>query len=246
MEDRVRVYTGANGSFEEIRDRINEPDFDGHEAVDFIIEKAAEHTADDKLTVIPIGKLTNIALALLKEPSLSETMRVFWLGSNWPNAGEYNLENDPGSVRAVVESDVELDIATVRYDGQPEPGTASVIVNLREIKERMTGVGPLAAQSVTGRAGGEFVRFGDYSVDLMSRIVGGNENGTRALYDQAAVAILKNPEWATVQELPAPALNGIGWEARPNNPRKIRFWHSFERDAIVGDFFASMNDPNLQ
>ncbi len=236
----VSVYTGATDGYTQIKGALGNASFDGKAAVDFIIARAALHSAQDKLILMPIGKLTNIALAFDKDPSITAKVRVFWLGSNWPNAGEYNLENDPDAARRVVDSDVELDIATVRYDGKPEPGTAQVTLTLDELKAGMLGRGPVVAP-VEGRNGGTFTRFGDYSVDLMSHI--GN---VRALYDMAAVAALKHPAWATPQDMPAPSLNGTSWSNRPNNARKVRFWHSFNRDAIVADLFAVTANPHIQ
>ncbi len=239
-DDTVKVYTGATGDYDAIKGQLGQASFDGKAAVDFIIQSAKARSPQDKLILVPIGKLTNVALAFDKDPTILANIRVLWLGSNWPNPGEYNLENDPASASRVVDSEVELDIATVRYDGQPQPGTASVTVTLDQMKQNMTGKGPTTG-AVEGRNGGTFTRFGDYSVDLMSHI-----GQVRALYDMAAVAILKKPAWATVQELPAPKLTGISWSARPDNQRKVRFWHSFAHDPIVADLFTAVAQPQLQ
>ena len=64
----------------------------------------------------PIGKLTNIALALKKDPSLANRVRVVWLGSNYPDPGEYNQENDEGALQFILDStSVPFEIAVVRY-----------------------------------------------------------------------------------------------------------------------------------
>lgn len=80
---KIPLKTGANGSFDEIKNHIGEPGFDGHEAVDFIIEQAMKKR-NQKLVLLPVGKLTNIALALMKEPAIAEKVRIVWLGSNYP------------------------------------------------------------------------------------------------------------------------------------------------------------------
>src|SRR5690606_17849025 len=65
LEGRIPVLPGADGSFEEIAPHLDENDFDGDAAVNFIIEQA--HAEDERpLVLLPIGKLTNIALALAK------------------------------------------------------------------------------------------------------------------------------------------------------------------------------------
>ena len=88
------VYDGADGPFEEILPKVKEKEFDGHVAVNFIIKQARKHSRKEPLTVIAVGKLTNLALALAKKPSISKRMRLVWLGTNYPQPGEYNFVND--------------------------------------------------------------------------------------------------------------------------------------------------------
>ena len=64
---------------------------------------------------------------------------------------------------------------------------------------------------------------------------------TRALFDMAAVAIVKNSSWAEKVEIPSPKLVGNGWIDLPENPNKIYYWENFNRDAIVSDFFELLN-----
>ncbi len=89
---------------------------------------------EQKLVLLPVGKLTNIALALKKEPAIADRVRVVWLGSNYPEPGEYNLDNDTVSMNYVLGTSVPFEIVTVRY-GKPS-GTAAVhgftTGNLRE------------------------------------------------------------------------------------------------------------------
>ena len=63
ISGRIPLLKGANGSFTEIENDLGNAKFDGFEAVDFIIEEAKTHT-NEKLIVIAVGKLTNLALAV--------------------------------------------------------------------------------------------------------------------------------------------------------------------------------------
>ena len=94
---------------------------------------------------LPVGKLTNIALALKKDPSIASKVRIVWLGSNYPEPGEYNQENDEGAVQYVLDTNVPFEIALVRY-GTPS-GTDHVRVTRDEIRERMPGKGPRVARA---------------------------------------------------------------------------------------------------
>ena len=55
--------------------------------VNFIIE-TAKPKDDRRLVLLPVGKLTNIVLALKKDPSIAANVRIVWLGTNYPDPGE--------------------------------------------------------------------------------------------------------------------------------------------------------------
>ena len=57
-----------------------------------------------KLVLIAIGKLTNVALALEKAPAIAGKIRLVWLGSNYPEPGEYNLINDTSALQYLLHS----------------------------------------------------------------------------------------------------------------------------------------------
>jgi hypothetical protein len=236
---QIPVYRGANGSFEQITDKVDASAFDGVEAVNYIIKRAHEQ-APGTLVLLPIGKLTNIALALKKDPSIIGSVRIVWLGSNYPDPGEYNQENDEPALNYILGLDVPLEFAVVRYG--KSSGTDAVRVTLADVEKNMPGVGPRIPGAVPGRHGGQFSTFGDYSIDLFHHIHLDGDPPSRALFDMAAVAIVKNPAWATRTVIPAPILEGGTWRERPNNPRSIVIWENFKRDAIVADLFATMRD----
>ncbi|MCU0960668.1 MAG: nucleoside hydrolase [Pirellulaceae bacterium] len=242
VEGRVPVLRGADQSFQEISASLDRPDFDGAPAVQFIIERA--RAADRRpLVLLPIGKLTNIALALRKEPAIIPRVRIVWLGSNYPEPGEYNQVNDEPALNYILETGVQFEIALVRY-GKPS-GTDAVRASLADIQRRMPGSGPRVQPAVAGRHGGEFTCFGDYSVSLFQHIELHGDPPSRALFDMAAVAIVKNPAWATAVRLPAPILDQGRWVDRPDNPRSIVVWENFDRAAILGDLYDRVQHYQL-
>ncbi|NBC66645.1 MAG: nucleoside hydrolase [Bacteroidetes bacterium] len=234
----IPLLPGANGDFEEIRPNLNQPEYDGDAAVEFIIEEARKPRGQ-KLILLPVGKLTNIALALEKAPDIKENVRIVWLGSNYPEPGEYNQENDISSLNYILNQDVPFEIVMVRY-GEPS-GSDAVRATPAEIEENMPGAGP-EVDPVTGRHGGEFTNFGDYSVNLFSEIELHGDPPSRALFDMVAVAILKNPNWGEATEIPAPIVDGEDWEERPNNDRTITIWENFDKEAILEDFYSTMQN----
>ena len=58
---------------------------------------------------------------------------------------------------------------------------------------------------------------------------------SRALFDMAAVAIVKNPSWATSSVIPSPILVDGKWIEQPENSRKITIWQNFDRKKYLSD-----------
>ncbi len=235
--DSIPLFRGADQNYEDIRPFIKDDSFDGIDAVDFIIAEARRERSQP-LTVIPIGKLTNIALALDRAPDIKSKMRVVWLGSNYPEEGEYNLLADIPAVKSVLDSSVAFEMVTVRY--AQTTGSTAVAVETKVVKQTMPGLGP-QVDPVIGRHGGEFTCFGDYSISLFENM----NFPTRPLFDVVAVAVVKNPAWGERSEMPAPILDGKTWVDWSDNPHRIVIWENFDKDAILDDFFQSMRNYRL-
>lgn len=236
---KVPVIQGANGDFTEIRGQLDQEVFDGSEAVDFIIEEAKKKRKEP-LVLLPVGKLTNVALALEKDPSIARKIRIVWLGANYPDPGEYNLDNDTASMNYILKMEVPFEMVTVRY-GETS-GTAFVKAKRKNIYVRMPGLGPVVDEPVTGRHGGSFTCFGDYSVDLFRHIESLEDGCFRSLFDMAAVAIVKDPSWAESYEIPSPLYFNDEWVEQPGNSRMITIWENFKADAIMADFYTTMEE----
>lgn len=239
--NRIPLLRGTNGKFEKISGTINEKQFDGYAGVNFIIDEAKK-VSHEKLVVLAVGKLTNVALALLKEPAIAEKIRLVWLGSNYPEPGEYNQDNDTTALNYLLNSNMHFEMVTVRYGKQS--GTDAVRVTPSEIKRKMAGMGPRVA-AIAGRHGGTFETFGAYSISLFENTTLHGNPPARALFDMAAVAIVKNPKWGSVVKTPAPILIDNKWIERPDNTRMIYVWENFDQDTILKDFFRVMKNYDL-
>jgi purine nucleosidase len=87
----------------------------GH-AVDLIVEACLD--ADDApITLCPIGPLTNIGMAIAKEPRITERIeRIIWMGGAFDEAGnttplaEFNAYVDPHAAHIVFTSGVPLTV----------------------------------------------------------------------------------------------------------------------------------------
>jgi len=233
----VPILKGANAGFKEISEDWQPENFDGQEAVDFILQNTRKNSS----LIVAVGKLTNVALALKKDPDLAGRTRVIWLGSNYPEPGEYNQDNDTVALNYILNSNIPLEIVTVRY-GEPS-GSDAVRATPEDINRIMPGLGPAYPPGITGRHGGTFYNFGDYSVDLFEHIDLHGDPPSRALFDMVALAVLKNPSWGERDTIPAPLLVNGQWRDRPDNSRKIILWENFDKEAILKDFYSSMQNP---
>lgn len=82
-------------------------------AADLIIETSRKYPGE--LTLVAIGPLTNVALAMLKDPGLAGRLKELvimggsiWIGGNVNLAGEFNIWCDPEAAQIVFRSGVPL------------------------------------------------------------------------------------------------------------------------------------------
>ncbi|MBM4761295.1 nucleoside hydrolase [Bacillus sp. B15-48] len=80
-------------------------------AVDLIIEKVLE--SDGDITLVPTGPLTNIALAMIREPKIVPKIKeIVLMGGgtfgNWTPAAEFNIWVDAEAAKVVFESGVPI------------------------------------------------------------------------------------------------------------------------------------------
>lgn len=80
-------------------------------AVDFIIESVKN--SKDKVTLVPTGPLTNIAMALIKDPTIADNIEeIVLMGGgtfgNWTPAAEFNIFVDAEAAEVVFTSGVPL------------------------------------------------------------------------------------------------------------------------------------------
>ncbi|MUV36766.1 Uridine nucleosidase [Lentibacillus sp. JNUCC-1] len=123
-EYRVHGTDGIGNSLDDVQ---LEPHQETQFAPDFIIEKAREFQGN--LSLIMVGPVTNLALALRKEPKIAEWIdEVIIMGGLISKAGrgnklptsEFNIYADPDSARIVFHSGIEitlvsLDVTTQTY-----------------------------------------------------------------------------------------------------------------------------------
>ena len=188
-------------------------------AVDDLIAKA--QTAIGPLYVVAIGALTNVASAILQEPSVIERIVVVWLGGHahyWPTAREFNLQGDVPAAQIVFDSGVPF----VQIPCHP---VASHLLTTRAELERF----------VKGRGA-----IGDYLVDIFTAYSQNHFAASKVIWDMSAVAWLLNASWVPTDVVHSPLLTDQQTWSHDPSRHFMRVARTVRRDAIFGDLFAKL------
>ncbi|MFW5831100.1 MAG: nucleoside hydrolase [Prolixibacteraceae bacterium] len=93
-------------------------------AASAFIVKEAMKPRNEKLNVIALGALTNVASAILDEPAITDKIRLFWLGTRYDfeegvmSNIDFNSVMDIQAVDVILNSDVELHIIPGNVSGK--------------------------------------------------------------------------------------------------------------------------------
>ncbi len=111
-------------------------------AAEFIIEKAKSLKRGQRLNVITLGAMTNIASAIMMAPEIAPKIRLYSMALKYDpqsrvwNKNEFNVRNDLDAVDYIFNSDVEMHIMTAT--------TSSVFrFNKAKTEDLMKGKGPV-------------------------------------------------------------------------------------------------------
>jgi inosine-uridine nucleoside N-ribohydrolase len=193
-----------------------------------IIEQALRTDTTAPLFVIFLGPLTDMAAALLAEPSIQDTdTTVVWIGGP-PYDGrfehhtpEFNLSNDVASANVVFGSrltlwQIPMDVYTM------------VGVGYAELRRRVAPLGKLGAYLVE-----QLVTF--------NTTTNGVETEFRSLGDSPAVGVVLNPRGAVWRERPAPRFDASSAMIAPPDPARIvRVCESVDVRYLIEDLFAKL------
>ena len=164
------------------------------EGIDFIIQKAMEHTKDDPLWIIGLGAPTDMASALLKEPEIADRVVAFWhLRTAWPDkASNFNVFGDIHAARFLFHSPLKF----VLFD----TGT-HLNCPMEESESRVMTCGPLGKYLHEYRTG----KYGTYGTEsFQARLARGMMDDNKGFFDLGDIAAMLAPEIASFEVVDCP------------------------------------------
>jgi purine nucleosidase len=171
-----------------------------------------------------LGPLTDMASALLEEPTIAErNVRVIWIGGeDWPVGGwEFNLSNDVTAANLVFRSKLELwQIPSTVYK--------RMAVSYAELVEKVYGKGAIGKYLV------------EQLVEWNARYHSHGPIEHRSLGDSPAVGVMMYPECGWSEWRPAPEFNSEMNYVHTGHNRPIRVYERIDQRFILEDFFAKL------
>ena len=152
-----------------------------------LIERAGQSSPDDPLYVVPVGCITNIASAMLIEPTIIPNIVVVWLGGNalyWPTQSEFNLRQDVLAARVVFDS-----------------GAPFVPMPCRPVVSHFHTTIPELTSHLQGKN-----EISDYLLNIVIEYSQGRPVYSKVIWDVTAVAWLVNPDWVSTNLVHRPIL----------------------------------------
>lgn len=205
-----------NGSMDYLQNGYNED----NEAVNKIIEVALKN---NKTYILGIGAITNIALAIKKEPKIIDRIEVIWLGGNqldYRDNLEYNFRQDVEAVKIVFDSKVRLTII-------PCKNVASKLrIDINALKENIGNKSELCNYLID-----RFYNDGYHGIQE-----------ERVIWDISVIAYMINKNWFKKEIISCPDIKEDTSYELTNDNNKITIITDIDRDKVYEDLFDRLGE----
>ncbi len=177
-------------------------------ATEFIIKKAKKHTPTNKLNIIVLGPVTNVASAILQAPEIAKNIRVYCLTMKYNNKvwnkNSFNARNDINGLDLILNNnDLETWIIPGNVSGTLRFDHEKTVKKLEKIDSETARI--LERRWAEVSAGKEWI-----------------------MWDLAIVTAFIHPEYATVVERPKPPENSDG---------TVKVYIEIDKDKMIEDFW---------
>lgn len=203
------IYKGATKYFTEDSNQTNE-------AVEKIIQTSLRN---DKTYILNIGCLTNVALAIKREPFIINKIEVIWLGTNFlfMKNDDFNFRQDIEAVRYLLDSKVKITIIPTY------PVSYGLMISKYELESRIRNANELC----------------DYFCNIFTDDYG-TKTIRRVIWDISIVAYMINEEWFQIMEISCPRIKKDTSFKLTKFRHKIKFVQRLDSNKIYDDLFSKI------
>lgn len=213
-------FDTTNKVFKGAKDYICNSYEEDNDAVNKIIEIALKN---NKTYIMAIGAITNVALAIKKEPKIIYKIEVIWLGGHsllQDNNLEFNFKQDVSAVRIVFDSKVKLTIIPCK----------NVASNLRtsiyELNHYLKDKSELCNYLIE-----RFYNDGYHGIQER-----------QVIWDISVIAYMINRNWFTGNQISCPNIkDDTSYELTTNN-HKITMINHIDVNKVYNDLFRKLGD----
>lgn len=214
-EVRIPVLKGS------CRFLLNEDTPEESDAARDLISRSKNYTPGSPLYVVAVGAITNIASAILTDPTIVNRIVIVWLGGHplyCRQTHEFNLIQDIAAARVIFDSGA----AVVQF---PCRGvTSQMLTTLEDLKYHIGGKSDLC----------------DALLQLYKAYRDDHFGYAKELFDVAAVSWLVNANWSPSYLVPSPIATYDGtWSCDPAR-HPIRTVEYVERNLIFTDMYRKI------
>ena len=189
-------------------------------AVNKIIEIALKN---NKTYILGIGAITNIALAIKKEPKIVNKIEIVWLGGNelgYEDNLEYNFRQDVEAVKIVFESKVKLTILPCKKI------VSELRIDINTLKKYLENKSELCNYLIE-----RFYNDGYHGVQE-----------SRVIWDISVIAYMINKKWFETEQISCPNIRKDTSYEVTDNRHNITFVTKLDRNKIYEDLFNKLGE----
>lgn len=197
-----------------------------NDGVDFIVQSSKRFSRNNRLTVLTIGAATDVASAILEDPSIVDRIRVVAMGfSGWRKSGsEYNLANDIRAWQVILRSDTPVVV------GAGDVCRAHLSLTLDQAKKLVRSQGPVGTWL--------WNQYQDWYYRFVKPVRKDDFSRSWQIPDLVTMAYALN---MTSQEVyPRPALRDDGNLDYPPTGQTITWITSIDESRLWTDFVAKL------
>ena len=196
------------------------------EAAQRLIDLSANYTAERPLYVAVTGAITNVASAILLDPTIVQRIYVVWLGGQMFDIGhtkEFNLMQDVAAGRVVLQSGAPVVLLPA------QGGTSHLATTKQELEYWLKGRNPICDYLLTNTV--------TYCQERTTHLA-----WSKIIWDIAAVAWLIDGTFCADRIVPAPIFEYDHHYGDNPDGLPMRYVFYWDRDAIFSDMFTKLTE----